>query len=185
MMDSETEHLRATSKAVAYLAAITAVALAFSCGDSTVEPPESSEGVPAGEPAAAVTPVPKAEVFSPTPTARRVPVRAPTSLPSQSTPTRAPRTQPPPAAATPTQSPTATPTAQSATGAPDFPRQTPFVPLDDPVFLPAVKATYLGDDDLVLGLDWMGSERAYPIRMIRFHHIVNDSVNGDPVLVTY
>ena len=65
------------------------------------------------------------------------------------------------------------------------PRRTPFVPLDNPQFLKAEAATYLPEDDLVLGLEWQGEARAYPIRMLRYHHIVNDTVGGQPLLVTY
>ena len=59
------------------------------------------------------------------------------------------------------------------------------MPLDTPAFLTAEEATYLSEDDLVLGLEWEGEHRAYPIRMIWFHHIVNDAVGGQPLLVTY
>ena len=60
-----------------------------------------------------------------------------------------------------------------------------FVPLDDPAFMPGLQASYLDDDDLVLGYKFGGEARAYPIRMMRFHHIVNDWVQGKPVLITY
>ena len=66
-----------------------------------------------------------------------------------------------------------------------FSRRTPFVPLDRPALLTAVEATYLADEDLVLGLEWEDEYRAYPIRMIWFHHIVNDVVANQPLLVTY
>ena len=60
-----------------------------------------------------------------------------------------------------------------------------FVPLDDPVFLAAAEAEYFGDDELVLGVEWAGEVRAYPVRMLRYHHVINDSVGGSPLLVTY
>ena len=60
-----------------------------------------------------------------------------------------------------------------------------FVPLNDPVFLAADEADYLGDEELVLGVEWADEVRAYPIRMLRYHHVVNDSVGGSPLLVTY
>lgn len=60
-----------------------------------------------------------------------------------------------------------------------------FVPLDNPSFLAAHEAGYLGDDELVLGVEWAGEARAYPLRMLRYHHIVNDTVEGEPLLVTY
>ena len=66
-----------------------------------------------------------------------------------------------------------------------YSRRTPFVPLDQPAFLSARKTNYLPDEDLVLGLEWMGETRAYPIRMLTYHHIVNDTVAGRPLLITY
>ena len=60
-----------------------------------------------------------------------------------------------------------------------------FVPLDNPSFLAVHEAGYLGDDELVLGVEWAGEVRAYPLRLIRYHHIVNDIVDGEPLLVTY
>ncbi len=66
-----------------------------------------------------------------------------------------------------------------------YSRRTPFVPLDRPAFLTATEATYLPDDDLVLGLEWQGEARAYPIRMLTYHHIVNDAVAERPILITY
>ena len=60
-----------------------------------------------------------------------------------------------------------------------------FVPLDSPAFLTANEAGYLGDEDLVLGVEWAGEVRAYPARMLRYHHIVNDIVGDEPLLVTY
>ena len=59
------------------------------------------------------------------------------------------------------------------------------MPLDQPAFLTAGESDYLPNEDLVLGLQWMGESRAYPIRMLTYHHIVNDTVAGRPLLVTY
>ena len=64
-------------------------------------------------------------------------------------------------------------------------RRTPFVPLDGPELLLVAEVGYLGDDELVLGLEWQGQARAYPVRMIKYHHVVNDSVDGKPILITY
>ena len=60
-----------------------------------------------------------------------------------------------------------------------------FVPLDDPTFLAANATDYFGDEELVLGVEFAGEARAYPVRMLRYHHIVNDTVSGEPLLVTY
>ena len=65
------------------------------------------------------------------------------------------------------------------------PRRVGFVPLDDPTFLAANETEYFGDDELVLGVEFAGEYRAYPVRMLRYHHIVNDTVGGEPLLVTY
>ena len=60
-----------------------------------------------------------------------------------------------------------------------------FVPLDDPTFLAAHETEYFGDEELVLGVEFAGEVRAYPVRMLRYHHIVNDTVGGEPLLVTF
>ena len=59
------------------------------------------------------------------------------------------------------------------------------MPLDDPAFLAAHETDYFGDEELVLGVEFAGEVRAYPVRMLRYHHIVNDTVGGEPLLVTY
>ena len=76
-------------------------------------------------------------------------------------------------------------TEASPAALPGVRRSTPFVPLDNPRWLAAQEASYLPDDDLVLGSQWQGQPRAYPVRMLRYHHIVNDSVAGKPILITY
>ena len=64
-------------------------------------------------------------------------------------------------------------------------RRTPFVPLDNPLLLPSDAADYLQDDELILGLEWEGEAHAYPIGMVTFHHIVNDTLAGNPFVITY
>jgi hypothetical protein len=64
-------------------------------------------------------------------------------------------------------------------------RPTQFVPLDDPVFVLADQRTDLPDSAFVLGLDLFGEQRAYPLQMMAYHHIVNDTVGGNPTLITY
>jgi hypothetical protein len=39
--------------------------------------------------------------------------------------------------------------------------------------------------EMVLALDFNGEARAYPIREMAYHHIVNDVVGGVPVAITY
>jgi hypothetical protein len=43
----------------------------------------------------------------------------------------------------------------------------------------------LDDAALVLGCEHAGEARAYPIRYLVYHHQVQDTVGGEPVLVTY
>jgi len=57
--------------------------------------------------------------------------------------------------------------------------------IDRPRFVAAARAGYLHPDDRVLGL-WLGGEaRAYPVAIMNWHEIVNDSIGGRPVAVTY
>ena len=44
---------------------------------------------------------------------------------------------------------------------------------------------WLGDEDVVLGLDYRGEHRAYPVKVMNWHEIVNDEVGGEAVAVTY
>jgi len=57
--------------------------------------------------------------------------------------------------------------------------------LDNPVFVAADDATYLKGRDRVLGLSINGVSRAYPIRILNYHEIVNDIIGGAGVVVTY
>jgi hypothetical protein len=58
--------------------------------------------------------------------------------------------------------------------------------LDIPKFQPANEAdTWLENDDLILGLDYKGTVKAYPHRILNWHEIVNDNVDGEKILITY
>jgi hypothetical protein len=41
------------------------------------------------------------------------------------------------------------------------------------------------DGDMVLAVELNGDAAAYPIRQIAYHHVVQDTIGGIPVLVTY
>jgi hypothetical protein len=60
-----------------------------------------------------------------------------------------------------------------------------YLPLENPRFIPAAHASYLSEDDVVLGLSFAGENRAYPLRLMNWHHIVNDVVGQRPVTVTF
>lgn len=57
--------------------------------------------------------------------------------------------------------------------------------IDNPKFTSVANATYLNDEDLGIGLTVNGESRFYPYRILVWHEIVNDTVAGQPVLVTY
>ncbi len=40
-------------------------------------------------------------------------------------------------------------------------------------------------DDRVIGIEIGGEARAYPLRLMRWHEVVNDVVGGEPIAVTY
>lgn len=54
-----------------------------------------------------------------------------------------------------------------------------------PVFVSAGEAAFLRAEDRVLGLSRRGEAKAYPIKILNWHEIVNDSQGGQPVVVTY
>lgn len=60
-----------------------------------------------------------------------------------------------------------------------------FVVLDEPRFVPAAEAVWLRPEEVIIGVSYKGENRAYPIRQMAYHHIANDTIAGDPYLVTY
>ncbi|MGH7544195.1 MAG: DUF3179 domain-containing protein [Gemmatimonadota bacterium] len=57
--------------------------------------------------------------------------------------------------------------------------------LADPAFERAKDVEWLEDDDRLLALDEDGTAKAYPIRILNWHEIVNDRVGGRGVAITY
>lgn len=57
--------------------------------------------------------------------------------------------------------------------------------LFDPKFAPAREADFMRDDEKVLGLEIKGVARAYPLRILSHHELVNDQVGGEPILVSW
>ncbi|MBI2818103.1 MAG: DUF3179 domain-containing protein [Acidobacteria bacterium] len=57
--------------------------------------------------------------------------------------------------------------------------------LVDPSFVSATEARSLHSQDLVLGVHLEGVSKAYPIRILNWHELVNDSTGGRPILVTW
>lgn len=54
-----------------------------------------------------------------------------------------------------------------------------------PHFVSAQEATFLRDENRVLGLQAGTEAKAYPIKILNWHEIVNDMIDGKAVVVTY
>ncbi len=57
--------------------------------------------------------------------------------------------------------------------------------LNYPQFLKADKANFLNDSDLIIGLTVENEAKAYPIGILNWHEIVNDSLNNQQIVITY
>jgi len=57
--------------------------------------------------------------------------------------------------------------------------------IDKPKFIVAKKASFLKPHDRVIGVEINGRARAYPIRILNWHEIVNDNFHGIPIAVTF
>lgn len=65
------------------------------------------------------------------------------------------------------------------------PRRDGIPPIDNPSFVPVSEVEHLNPLDPVMSFTHNGETRAYPLRVMTFHEIVNDEVGGHPVSVTY
>lgn len=54
-----------------------------------------------------------------------------------------------------------------------------------PEFVDASSANFLSDKDRVLGVHRNGEARAYPIKIMNYHELVNDDFDGEGVLVSF
>lgn len=57
--------------------------------------------------------------------------------------------------------------------------------LTNPRFLTAEATRYLRPGDRVAGIVGEGEARAYPLRILAWHEVVNDTIGGKPIAVTY
>lgn len=57
--------------------------------------------------------------------------------------------------------------------------------IDDPAFLPVAEVTELEAAEPVVGMVVNGDWKAYPLRILTWHEIVNDEIGGVPVSVTF
>ena len=68
-----------------------------------------------------------------------------------------------------------------------FPQLLPWdaiLPVYDPLFVSAEEAP-LADDELVIGIALGEEAKAYPITVLQFREMVNDELDGIPILVTW
>lgn len=59
-----------------------------------------------------------------------------------------------------------------------------FHPIEAPRFL-SQSQSKLDSKEMVMAVNFANDARAYPIRQMAYHHILNDVVAGSPVVVTY
>lgn len=57
--------------------------------------------------------------------------------------------------------------------------------LTDPQLVSAAVAESLAPTERVVGVSVQGESRAYPLRILNYHEIVNDTLAGTPIVVTY
>jgi hypothetical protein len=58
-------------------------------------------------------------------------------------------------------------------------------PIDDPKFLAPDEASFVTDPEPVLAVEVNGKAKAYPLQILTWHEIVNDTIGGVPITVTY
>ena len=57
--------------------------------------------------------------------------------------------------------------------------------IDEPTFVRPAEVDFLEENEPVLAFDIDGDRRVYPVQILMWHEIVNDTVGGVPVAVTY
>jgi peptidoglycan/LPS O-acetylase OafA/YrhL len=60
-----------------------------------------------------------------------------------------------------------------------------FKPLPASAYVAADKVDFVADEEMVLAIEVKGDAVAYPIRQLAYHHVVEDTVGGLPVVSTY
>lgn len=74
------------------------------------------------------------------------------------------------------------PPAQIASGGPP---KDGIPAIDRPKFVKAGEARFLQGDDRVLGVVRNGIAKAYPVRILNWHEIVNDTFGAEPIAITF
>ena len=55
----------------------------------------------------------------------------------------------------------------------------------DPKFVRPERAAYLEANDQIIGVTINNETKAYPIKILNWHEVVNDTIGGVPVAVTF
>jgi hypothetical protein len=60
-----------------------------------------------------------------------------------------------------------------------------FNPLANAAYAKTSQAEFIGDADIVMAVESNGEAAAYPVRLMAYHHLVQDVVGGTPIVATY
>ena len=60
-----------------------------------------------------------------------------------------------------------------------------FNPLPNAAYAKTSDAGFMAESDMVLAVENRGEAVAYPIRLMAYHHLVQDNVGGTPLVATY
>jgi Protein of unknown function (DUF3179) len=60
-----------------------------------------------------------------------------------------------------------------------------FNPLANPIYAKTSEAGFVDDSDIVMAVELNQEAAAYPIRLMAYHHLVQDVVGGTPIVATY
>lgn len=60
-----------------------------------------------------------------------------------------------------------------------------FNPLPNPAYAKTTEVNFVSDEDRVLAVTIGDESVAYPVRLMAYHHVVEDTVGGTPIVATY
>ena len=60
-----------------------------------------------------------------------------------------------------------------------------FRPVTNPAYAKPSEVDFIGDNDMVLAVENNGEAVAYPVRLMAYHHVLQDVVGGTPIAATY
>ncbi len=60
-----------------------------------------------------------------------------------------------------------------------------FNPLPAPAYARGNDVSFVAGSDMVLAVQVNGEAVAYPVRQMAYHHVVEDTVGGTPLVATY